>query len=343
MGTNVPFWLTSKSPKVILDIVFALDTSAIALTGTTPVHRHTNLCDSLEARLEMAEKVFAYCNYNLQLTMQILIRAAVNIEPLLAKRADNGGEIAHLIQRLRDQADSQEEKELLDAATPRWSFAEYYGELLRHVADGHDAAEAGAQEADIMLPLLLDNASWKAFVEFLRAKMRLAELGDGSREALISRTREFVRENQTLKSIVAERKRLQEQLSQLTSIIECASDAIVIYTIGGTIVSWNTAAESLYGYLPREVLGRSRYMLMEPDRRDDATGTSDKLTQRERMGLSEAIHIRKDGKRIRVSISLSPVKDVSGNVVGFAAITRQMSNSKAAPPSQLGEPDNGSL
>lgn len=291
----------------------------------------------------MAEKVFAYCNYNLQLTTQILIRAAVDIEPLLAKRADNGAEIARLIQRLREQADSEEEKELLDAATPRWSVAEYYGELLRQVVDGHDAPEAGADKADIMLPLLLDNASWKAFVEFLRARMRLVEFGDRSGEALISQTREFVRENQALKSIVAERKRLQERLSQLTSIIEFASDAIVIYTVGGTIVSWNTGAESLYGYLAREVVGRSRYMLMAPDRRDDAAGTSDKLMQRERMGLCEAIHVRKDGKRIRVSISLSPVKDVSGNVAGFAAIIRETGNSKSAPPSPLTKLDKGCL
>lgn len=298
------------------------------------MQQQINLCDTVEAKLEMAEKVLSYCNYNLQLTMQIWIRAVEDIEPLLAKRADNSAEIARLIQRLRGQTESEEEKQLLDAASPRWSFAENYGELLRQIADGQGSVEAGAEMTNLMLPLLLDNASWKAFVEFLRAQRRLVELGDESKEGMIGRTRELVRQNQVLKSIVAERKRLQERLSQLASIIECANDAIVIYTMGGTIVSWNTAAENVYGYSASEVLGRSRYMLTAPDQPDEVGKISEKLKRQERIQLCEAIHIRKGGKRMHVSMSLSPVKDVSGNVVGFAAITREISDSKPAPHSR---------
>lgn len=298
------------------------------------MQQQTNLCDAVEARLEMAEKVLSYCNYNLQLTMQIWIRAAEDVEPLLAKRADNSAEIARLIQQLREQAESEEEAQLLDAASPRWSFAENYGELLRQIVDGHDSVEAGAEITNLMLPLLLDNSSWKAFVEFLRSQRRLVELGDESKEGMIGRARELVRQNQMLKSVVAERKRLQERLSQLASIIECANDAIVIYTMGGTIVSWNTAAESIYGYSASEVLGRSRYMLAAPDQPDEVSEISEKLKRQERIPPCQAIHIRKGGKRIGVSMSLSPVKDVSGTMVGFAAITREISGSKAAPRSR---------
>jgi len=286
--------------------------------------QHTNLCGTLEARLEMAEKVLAYCNYNVQISMQILIRGAADIESLLAQRADNSAEIARLIEQLREQAESEEERQLLDAASPRWSFAEYYGELLRQVVDGQGSAESGAETTNIMLPLLLDNASWKAFVEFLRAHMSYAEPGNGSSEALIGRTRELVRQNHVLKSALAERKRLQERLSQLTSIIDGANDAIVIYTVGGTIVGWNTAAERLYGYRENEILGRSRYILTAQHQQDEVPGISEKIKGQENAGPSEAIHVRKNGKQIRVSTSLSPVKDVSGNVVGFAVITRNM-------------------
>jgi PAS domain S-box-containing protein len=299
------------------------------------VQRQTNLCDAVEARLEMAEKVLSYCNYNLELTMQIWIRAAEDVEPLLAKRADNSAEIARLIQLLREQAESEEETQLLDAASPRWSFAENYGELLRQIVDGHDSVEAGAEMTNIMLPLVLDNASWKAFVEFLRSQRRLVEVRDESKEGMIGRTRELVRQNQMLKSVVAERKRLQERLSQLASIIECANDAIVIYTMGGTIVSWNSAAESIYGYSASEVLGRSRYMLMAADKPDDVSKLSEKLKRQEKVQLCDAIHIRKGGKPIRVSMSLSPVKDVSGNMVGFAAITREVSDSKTSARSRI--------
>lgn len=298
------------------------------------MQQQTNVCDAIEARLEMAEKVLSYCNYNLELTLQIWIRATEDVEPLLAKRADNSAEIARLIQLLREQAESEEETQLLDAASPRWSFAENYGELLRQIVDGHDSVEAGAEMTNIMLPLVLDNASWKAFVEFLRSQRRFVELRDEPKEGMIGRTRELVRQNQMLKSVVAERKRLQERLSQLTSLIECANDAIVIYTMGGTIVSWNRAAENIYGYSASEVLGRSRYMLMAADKPDDLSKLSAKLKRQEKVQLCDAIHIQKGGKRIRVSVSLSPVKDVGGNMVGFAAITREVSDSKASARSR---------
>jgi PAS domain S-box-containing protein len=146
---------------------------------------------------------------------------------------------------------------------------------------------------------------------------------------MIGRTRSLLRQNQDLKSVVAERKRLDERLSQLASIIEGANDAIVLCTLGGTIVSWNNSAQKLYGYSAGEVLGRSRYMLIAPDQPDEIGRLSEKLLKKERIPAFEATHIRKDRKRIRVSISLSPVQDMTSTTVGFAAITREISDSKA--------------
>jgi PAS domain S-box-containing protein len=285
-----------------------------------------DVCGALEAKLEMAERVLAHCNYNLQLTIQIWIRAADNIEPLLAKRADNGAEIARLIGQIREQTESEEEKQLVDAASPRWTFSEYYGELLRQIVDGESCAQPGAETSNVFLPLLLDQASWKAFVEFLRARSRTIDLTDEAQERMAARTRELVRQNQVLKSVVAERKRLHERLSQLASIIEGANDAIVVYTLGGTIVSWNEGAQRLYGYASSEVLGRSRYMLAAPDQPDELAGISDKLRREEAIPLCKAVHIRKGGKRMGVCMSFSPVKEVNGELVGFAAITRKVND-----------------
>ena len=298
--------------------------------------RTNDFCGALEAKLEMAEKVLSHCNDNLQLTIQIWIRAADNIEPLLAKRADNSAEIARLIGQIREDAESEEEKQLVDAASPRWTFSEYYGELLRQIVDGESCAEAGAEASNVFLPLLLDQASWKAFVEFLQARSRTIDLTDEAREKMIARTRELVRQNQVLKSVVAERKRLHERLSQLASIIEGASDAIVVYTLGGTIVSWNTGAEKLYGYSSSEALGRSRYMLAAPDQPDEFAGISEKLRRQEAIPLCEAVHIRKDGKRMGICMSFSPVKEVNGELVGFAAITREVSDAGPQPGSKNG-------
>jgi PAS domain S-box-containing protein len=301
------------------------------VTGWTEqqtVQQHNELCSALEAKLEMAEKALFHCDCNLQLTIQIWIGAFENVEPLLAKRADNSAEIARLIQQLREQAESEQEKQLLEAASPRWSFSENFGELLRQIVDGQTDGPSREETTNVLLPLLLDHASWKAFVEFLRAEVKHAERSEESKETMIGRTRELVRQNQVLKSVVAERKRLQERLSQLASIIECANDAIVVYTLGGTIVSWNDGAKSLYGYSAGEVLGRSRYMLAAPDQTDEISAFSDKLKRQERIPLCEATHVRKGGKRFRVCMSLSPVKEVNGEVVGCVAITREMGDNK---------------
>jgi PAS domain S-box-containing protein len=182
----------------------------------------------------------------------------------------------------------------------------------------------------VMLPLLIDNTSWKAFVEFLRTQMELVELTKEAKQEMTNRVRKLVRANQELKSIVAERKRAEERLSQLASIIEFANDAIVIYTLGSTIVSWNKGAENIYGYSASEVLGRSRYMLVPPDQLDETHDSLERLTREETIQLCDAVHIRKDGKRINVSMTASPVKDVNGKIVGAAAITRDISDRKEA-------------
>ena len=283
---------------------------------------------AVEAKLEMAEKVLSYCTYNLQLTMQIWIRVPENIESLLAKRAENSAEIAILTQQLRELAESEEEMRLLDTACPRWSFSENYGELLRQIVDGQAFAEAGAEMTSVLLPLSLDHASWKTFVEYVRA-LKYVEFTGESKEKIIGRTRELLRQSQELKSVVAERKRLHERLTQLASIVEYANDAIVLYTLGGTIVSWNKCAERIYGYSEKDVLGRSRSMLMAPDQADEFGRLSKDLVKEEIIPPCEATHIRKDGKSIRVSMSLSQVRDANGKIVGFATITRLISDSKA--------------
>lgn len=307
------------------------------------MRQQNDICSGLEAKLEMAEKALFLCECNLQLTIQIWIGAFENVERLLAKRADNSAEIARLIQQLRQQAESKEEKELLDTASPRWSFSENFGELLRQIVDGGAGVDGGEETANVMLPLLVDHASWKAYVEFLRAEAKHAERSQESSERMIGRTRELVRQNQVLKSAVAERKRLQERLAQLASIIECSHDAIVVYTLGGTIVSWNAGAEALYGYTASEVLGRSRYMLAAPDQADDITEILEKLKRQEKIPLLESTHLRKGGKPMRVCMSLSPVKEVNGDVVGCVSIAREIRNSKEAPGSRSKESDQKSV
>jgi PAS domain S-box-containing protein len=286
------------------------------------VPQPTDLCSAVEAKLELAERALSYSNENLQLTLRMWIQGSPQDERLLAKRAENCAEIALLVQKLQNEIHSEDERQLLDAASPHSTLIADDGRLFHQTAPGENYVAAENVTANVMLPLLLDNASWKAFVELLRARFKAADLTDESGAVMTARTRELVRQNQVLKSIVAERKRLEERLSQLASIIECANEAIAIFTLGGTIVSWNKGAEAVYGYSAREVLGRSRYILISPDEPDPIPELLERLNRDEAIPISEGVHIRKGGQRMNVSFTISPVKDAAGSTVGFSAFIR---------------------
>jgi PAS domain S-box-containing protein len=221
--------------------------------------------------------------------------------------------------------ESETEGELLDAASASWLSAHKYGPSLHKLIDKEGSAAAGPAMANVMLPFLLDNASWRAFVQFLRAQMGSTGPYKQWKRGLASRASEFVRANQELKSAVAERGRIAEKLAQLASIVECSNDAIIMHTLDGTIASWNIGAENIYGYSANEVVGRPRSVLLPADESDDLLAVLEILKRGGRTQLRETVHIGKDNVRIEVSEMLSAVKDASGKVVGVVAITRDMS------------------
>jgi two-component system, cell cycle sensor histidine kinase and response regulator CckA len=299
-------------------------------TGRSLVADDKEMKNARQAKLELAEEVLDYFNRNIQLTIELLIQCTEEIEPLLNERAENSARISTLVQNIREQVESEQERELLDTASARWSSAHSYGRSVHRLIDRQKRADAGAVMANVMLPLLLDSASWRAFLQFLRAQVGAATLDKELKHDLAERASAFVRANQELKSAVAERKRIAEKLSQLASIIECSNDAIIIHTLDGTIVSWNVGAESVYGYSASEVLGQPRNILLPDDQPDELPAILEQLKLGKRIQLYETVHIRKDGQRIDVSMMISPVKDASEKVVGAAAITRDISDRKKA-------------
>jgi len=285
----------------------------------------TSSRNALEARLELAERALVYSNRNIQITTEILIQASEEVLPLLVERTENSANIAALVQSIREQVESETERELLDIASASWLSAYKYGPSLHQLIDKQRSAAAGQAMANVMLPFLLDNASWRAFVQFLRAQVGPTGPYKQWKRGLASRASEFVRANQELKSAVAERGRIAERLSQLASIVECSNDAIIMHTLDGTIASWNAGAESLYGYCANEVVGRPRTVLLPADEPDDLPAILEILKRGGRTELKETVHIGKNNVRIEVSEMMSPVKDASGKVVGAVAITRDIS------------------
>jgi two-component system CheB/CheR fusion protein len=150
----------------------------------------------------------------------------------------------------------------------------------------------------------------------------------------------------TLAAVIAEREDLEnarqelvrdrvlrEARLQLAAVVESSNDAIITYDIDGTITHWNHGAEKLYGYLPQEVIGKSAAMLMPPERSEDFPEIMQKLSGGGRMEHYETIRQKKDGLRVDVSLSVSPILNLEGKVVGAASIARDISGRKQAEES----------
>jgi PAS domain S-box-containing protein len=127
---------------------------------------------------------------------------------------------------------------------------------------------------------------------------------------------------------ITDRKRAEAEVSQLALIVESSDDAIVGKSLDGKIVSWNAGAERIYGYSASEVLARPISVLIPPEQRDELPEILERLKRDERIQHYETVRVRKDGERINVSVSISPVKDAEGKVIGASAIARDVTERK---------------
>jgi len=127
---------------------------------------------------------------------------------------------------------------------------------------------------------------------------------------------------------ITDRKCAETAASQLALIVESSDDAIVGKSLDGKIVSWNTGAERIYGYTASEAVGQPIGILVPPEERDELPEILERLKRDERIQHYETVRARKDGERINVSMSISPVKDGEGKVIGASAIARDITGRK---------------
>jgi PAS domain S-box-containing protein len=129
-------------------------------------------------------------------------------------------------------------------------------------------------------------------------------------------------------------RRTAEQLgdyrSRLASIIDSSEDAILSKDLNGTIMSWNKGAERIYGYAPEEVIGKPISMLTPADRPDEISGILQKIASGASIEHYESVRVTKDGRRLDLSISVSPLRNAIGEVVGASAIARDITGQKRA-------------
>lgn len=129
---------------------------------------------------------------------------------------------------------------------------------------------------------------------------------------------------------VTERKRAEESVRRLAAIVESSEDVIVGLTLDGVVVSWNPAAERIYGYSAEEMVGGDVSRLFPPERMEELPVLLDAVARGQWVRHFESVRMRKDGRRIDVSVAYSPVRDERGQIVGVSAIARDITEWKRA-------------
>jgi PAS domain S-box-containing protein len=120
----------------------------------------------------------------------------------------------------------------------------------------------------------------------------------------------------------------QSAQARLAAIIESSEDAIISKSLDGVIQTWNFGAQRIFGYAPVEVIGKHISILIPPDRLDEETEIISKIKRGERIEHFETIRLRKDGQQIDVSLTVSPVKNEVGEIVGASKIARDVTARK---------------
>lgn len=127
---------------------------------------------------------------------------------------------------------------------------------------------------------------------------------------------------------LAERDRADIELSRLAAIVASSDDAIVSKTLDGRITSWNAAASRIYGYEPEEMIGRSIMAIIPPELHEEEARISARIQNGERVDHFDTERITKDGRRISVSLSISPLRDSTGRIVGASKVARDITDRK---------------
>ena len=133
---------------------------------------------------------------------------------------------------------------------------------------------------------------------------------------------------------ITDRKRADLHAQRLASIVESSDDAIVSKDLNGIITSWNGGAERLFGYKAEEVIGKPITILIPADRIDEEPEIIERVRRGERVDHYDTVRRRKDGSLIDISLTVSPLKDADGRIVGASKIARDITERKRAQEQQ---------
>jgi diguanylate cyclase (GGDEF)-like protein/PAS domain S-box-containing protein len=121
-------------------------------------------------------------------------------------------------------------------------------------------------------------------------------------------------------------ERAEEAQARLEAVVASLDDAIVSSTLDGTITTWNPGGRKIYGYSEEEIFGRPISLLLSPGHRDEIPAILSKIARGERLEHYETVGMRTDGKPIRISLGVFPIKEVSGQVIGVSWVARDITD-----------------
>lgn len=242
------------------------------------------------------------------------------------------------------------------------------GTILAHYPDPEKWVGKQVSEAPIVRAVLEQQKEGVAEVPGLAgtprifAFARLADTSEGGvylgvglpRQVAFATANQILRRNLSMLAVVAllaflgawftgnsfvigyirEHVRAEEALARLGTIVELSDDAIIGKTVDGTITSWNKGAEKMYGYTLAEAIGKPIRLLAPPDQDDEVTGMLETVRRGEYIVRHETERVTKDGRHIQVSLTISPIRDTTGRIVGASTIARDITEQKEAEQRQ---------
>ncbi|MEG4216259.1 PAS domain S-box protein [Microcoleus sp. Pol14C6] len=140
----------------------------------------------------------------------------------------------------------------------------------------------------------------------------------------------FKKANRQLQREIHQRQQAEIAIARLAAIVESSEDAIISKDLEGVVTSWNVGAETIFGYKAVEIVGQSGTKLIPADYRDEANEILTKIQRGEQIEHYDTKRLRKDGTLIDVSMSVSPIKDETGNIIGASKIARNIADRKQA-------------
>jgi PAS domain S-box-containing protein len=164
----------------------------------------------------------------------------------------------------------------------------------------------------------------------------ILERPDGSRVDIVAHCTPLFDHHARIKgcvvmlSDVTDKKRGEHSQAQLSAIVESSDDAILSKNLDGIIQTWNKGAERVFGYTADETVGQPVLMLIPPDRHDEEPGIIARIRRGERVDHFETVRRRKDGSLIDISLTISPVKNAKGEIIGASKVARDISERRKA-------------